>query len=153
MNKLFKIFSLMFAVCLFSGCMTTQTREESLYVECYSENYKERDAAGLSICDNIYMCNSDAIVPYQNCTLPMPKYYDDYSLVEGEMMLIHPYTREIAICKDTLGEVDDCVKNFKSEGFVLLTDVPQMPAKYDIVEEGTYPARKWRNNGEIVPRW
>ena len=153
MNKLFKIFGLMFVVGLFCGCMTTQTSEESLYVECYTEDNKEHDVSGLSICDNVYLCNSEAIVPNQNCAMPMPKYYEDYSLVEGEMMLIHPYTRDIAVCRDTFGDVDECVKKFKSEGFVFLTDVPQMAAKYDIVKEGTYPARKWRNNGEIVPRW
>ena len=36
--------------------------------------------------------------------------------------------------------------------YVRMTDIPNMSAKYDILQKGTYPTRRWRK-GESVPRW
>jgi len=154
MNKLFNVFLGLFVVCFINACTTTKTEEQNVEVICEWNKYRQVNASGLFTCTNSRWCSDEELIPYQPCVLPLPKYYNDYSLVSGEMMLIHPYTRKIVVCKgEDIYNIDDCVNGFKEKGFVLLTDVPQMPAKYDFIKKGTYPARRWRNNGEIVPRW
>lgn len=156
MSKFFNVFCLLVAVCLMNACTTIDAEEENVEVFCQWKGYKSVDARGVSTCSNVRWCSDEELLPNQPCELPMPKYYNNYPLTTGEMMLIHPYTRKIVVCKEDSSAdigINNCVNSFREKGFVLLTDIPQMPAKYDSIKEGTYPARRWRNNGEIVPRW
>ena len=66
----------------------------------------------------------------------MPTYYNDVNLSEGDVELIHPYTRTVVLCMERNGgDVKACVEKFRDEGYVLITDIPQLPAKYDIIEK------------------
>lgn len=111
--------------------------------------------SGLNVCPNNRRCTGDALLPPQPCEQPMPSYYDDISeltLADGAV-LIHPYTRAKVLCFDQPGmDVFSCVETFRNEGYVLITDIPQFAGRYDLLQEGTYPARRWRR-GENVPRW
>ena len=109
----------------------------------------------LKICPNMRRCSDEELVPYQPCVQPMPTYYNDVNLSEGDVELIHPYTRTVVLCFDEPGSsVQSCVDKFRNEGYVLITDIPQVPARYDVIVEGNYPARRWGGNrGQVVPRW
>lgn len=117
---------------------------------------KEITAAGVRICPPRNRCADDGRLPPQPCLQPIPQYYGNVSqeMIEDGIVLIHPYTRAQVICLDMPGEgAVNCVQNFKAAGFVLITDIPQLPAKYDFLKKGTYPTRRWRGKGEVVPRW
>ncbi len=111
--------------------------------------------SGLNICPDNRRCTGDALLPPRPCEQPMPTYYEDVSeqiSAEGAV-LIHPYTRAKVLCLDQPGmDVFSCVDTFRSEGYILITDIPQFAGRYDLLQEGTYPARRWRR-GENVPRW
>ncbi len=111
--------------------------------------------SGLKYCPNTRRCTGDPLLPPQPCVQPMPTYYDDISEVtvaEG-VLLIHPLTRAKVLCFDQSGlSAVDCAERFRSEGYVLITDVPQFAGRYDFLKEGTYPTRRWRK-GEHIPRW
>ena len=116
----------------------------------------EVNAAGVKICPPKRRCPDDGRLPPQPCAQPMPEYYGNVSqeMIEDGIVLIHPYTRAQVICLDMPGEgAVNCAQNFKAAGFVLITDIPQLPAKYDFLKKGTYPTRRWRGKGEVVPRW
>ena len=116
----------------------------------------EVTVAGVKICPPRKRCPDDGRLPPQPCEQPVPAYYGNVSMsmIEDGIVLIHPYTRTQVICLDMPGEgTMDCVQNFKAAGFVLITDIPQLPAKYDLLKRGTYPTRRWRGKGEVVPRW
>ena len=111
--------------------------------------------SGLKVCPNMRRCTGDALLPPQPCEQPMPTYYDDISelAIDDGVLLIHPLTRTKVLCLEQPGmSVFDCVNTFRSEGYVLITDVPQFAGRYDLLQEGTYPTRRWRK-GENVPRW
>jgi len=116
----------------------------------------EVNVAGVKICPPKKRCRDDGRLPPQPCAQPMPQYYGNVSqeMIADGIVLIHPYTRTQVICLDMPGEgAANCAENFRAAGFVLITDIPQLPAKYDLLKEGTYPTRRWRGKGEVVPRW
>lgn len=111
---------------------------------------------GLQTCANNRKCSDEALLPYQPCAQPMPTYYSDLSATEADegIVLIHPVTRTQVLCFDTPTEdAVQCAENFRASGYVLITDVPQLPARYDFLRKNTYPTRRWRDGGEVVPRW
>lgn len=114
------------------------------------------NAAGIRYCPHKRRCTGDRLPP-QPCAQPMPMYYNNIeadAAAQG-IELIHPFTRTKIICYDQQikGTAADCANIFRADGYVLVTDIPQLPAKYDLLREGTYPTRRWRGGGEVVPRW
>mgnify|MGYP000755094966 FL=1 len=96
------------------------------------------------------------MLPYQPCAQPMPTYYGDISATQSAegILLIHPVTRTQILCYDLPGEsAVQCAENFRAAGYVLVTDIPQVSANYDFLRKNTYPTRRWRGGGEVVPRW
>ena len=61
-------------------------------------------------------------------------------------------TRVLAFCRGTQEAIDVCVERLSCIGFERITNVPKLPAKYDLAPNKGYPARRWRE-GEVVPRW
>jgi len=114
------------------------------------------NVAGVKYCASGVRCPDEGRLPPQPCAQPMPSYYGNVTAeaVSEGLILIHPYTRTKVICVDKIGQsAEQCAKNFKASGYVLVTDLPQLPARYDELREGTYPTRRWRDGGEVVPRW
>ena len=115
------------------------------------------NSAGLTFCPPKDRCPDDRLPP-RPCIQPIPYYYDNVAqkTLANAVVLIHPYTRAQAVCYDDVYaslETMGCVNHFRARGYVLITDLPQLPAKYDFLRKGTYPTRRWRNGGETVPRW
>lgn len=114
------------------------------------------NAAGVKYCPPQVRCPDEGRLPPQPCAQPMPTYYGNVTSdsVSDGIVLIHPYTRTKVICFDKINQsAEQCAQNFKASGYVLVTDLPQLPARYDLLKEGTYPSRRWRDGGEVVPRW
>ncbi len=62
-------------------------------------------------------------------------------------------TREVAYCYTTgVRTAEDCAKEMEQSGFVRLTDIPKVTAERNILKEGTYPTRRWRET-DRVSRW
>ena len=141
------------------GCASKQNEDyvdfEKTQVFCTLGGNENVNIQGLKICPNNRYCSDSELLPYQPCLQPMPKYYEDRDIAEGDVILIHPYTRSIIFCyENEAGDAKKCVTKFKKDGYVLITDVPQLPAKYDRLVEGNYPARRWgANRKQTVPRW
>lgn len=146
--------------------LTTGCAKERVYnvpMQEVESNFAQREEvfvapvmrSGLRACANDNRCTADALLPPQPCEQPMPTYYDDASelmLAEGAV-LMHPITRVKVLCLNQPGmDVFSCVETFRSDGYVLVTDVPQFAGRYDLLQEGIYPTRRWRR-GESVPRW
>lgn len=111
---------------------------------------------GVKVCPNNRKCSDEAMLPYQPCAQPMPTYYGDISATQSAegILLIHPVTRTQILCYDLPGEsAVQCAENFRAAGYVLVTDIPQVSANYDFLRKNTYPTRRWRGGGEVVPRW
>lgn len=154
-----KLWAVFFVLLMLFGC---KSQNDDVYFEfeqkevlCTWSESKWLTKGGLKVCPNNRVCSDEQMVPYQPCVQPMPTYYNDVNLSEGDVELIHPYTRIVVLCMERNGgDVKACVEKFRDEGYVLITDIPQLPAKYDIIEKGGYPARKWSGNrGQNVPRW
>ncbi len=139
-----------------------QTYVEEKPLNCpHSNNIcKQRQAPNVTagsvpICPPKMRC-PDGRLPPQPCAQPIPSYYMDISqedLANG-IVLIHPYTRTQVLCFDQDCErAVDCAQEFRAKGYVLITDLPQQPAQYDFLKPGAYPSRRWRNGGEVHPRW
>lgn len=115
---------------------------------------KQVNVAGVPYCPPHKRC-PDMRLPPQPCAQPMPTYYNNVPadvLADGAV-LIHPYTRAKVVCTDRGGDsAMRCAESWRAAGYVLVTDIPQLPASYDFLRDGTYPTRRWRN-GETVPRW
>ena len=159
MLKFYKSCVLFFGVMLLVGCANSKDEKyeelEETEVFCTWSDNEWISRGGLKICPNMRRCSDEELVPYQPCVQPMPTYYNDVNLSEGDVELIHPYTRTVVLCFDEPGSsVQSCVDKFRNEGYVLITDIPQVPARYDVIVEGNYPARRWGGNrGQVVPRW
>ena len=143
----------------FWGCASNESAEyidfEQSYAFCSFDNGQDATIQGMKICPNNRECSDEELLPYQPCMQPMPKYYGDRNVSDGDIILIHPYTRTVVLCYENRpGATKKCVNKFKNDGYVLITDVPQLPAKYDALVEGNYPARRWgANRGQTVSRW
>lgn len=122
---------------------------------CQQRQAPNVTAGSVPICPPKMRC-PDGRLPPQPCAQPIPSYYMDISqedLANG-IVLIHPYTRTQVICYDRECEsAVDCAQDFRAKGYVLITDLPQQPAQYDFLKPGAYPSRRWRNGGEVHPRW
>ena len=138
----------------FLGTRLWSSKEATEY--CTLRQQPQVGLNGLQTCHNNRKCSDEAMLPYQPCAQPMPTYYSDLSATktaEG-VLLIHPVTRTQVLCYDLPGEsAAQCAENFRAAGYVLITDVPQVSANYDFLRKNTYPTRRWRNGGEVVPRW
>lgn len=128
-------------------------RENYTFSEAYGKT--RVDASGARICPPHKRCTGDKLPP-RPCLQPMPTYYGNISqkeLADG-IVLIHPFTRTQVVCYDDPGlSATECAQIFHNKGYVYITDIPQLPAKYDFLKKGTYPTRRWRGGGEVVPRW
>ncbi len=155
---------------LISACASRQQETTIIYVECTEDGSVCRSVSapeqpnstptmnidGSKMCSSTNVCPEDQILPPEPCTQPMPTYYSDVTELEKEnaIILMHPITRTQIVCYDTFNrQAADCVQNFQTHGYVLITDIPQFSANYDIIQKNTYPTRRWRNGGEIFPRW
>lgn len=122
---------------------------------CQQRQAPNVTAGSVPICPPKMRC-PDGRLPPQPCAQPIPSYYMDISqedLANG-IVLIHPYTRTQVLCYDRECEsAVDCAQEFRGKGYVLITDLPQQPAQYDFLKAGAYPSRRWRNGGEVHPRW
>ena len=139
-----------------SGFLGTRlwSHKEAMEI-CSLRNQPTVSVDGVQVCAAGERCSDEALLPYQPCAQPMPKYYGDLSATQSAegILLIHPMTRTQILCYDLPGEsAAQCAENFRAAGYVLVTDVPQVTAKYDFLRNNTYPTRRWRN-GETVPRW
>ena len=113
------------------------------------------NVSGVKYCPQHKRCMQQRVPP-QSCVQPMPTYYDNVPTehLDDAIVLIHPYTRAQAVCPFVGGDsAIACAQAYRQKGYVLITDLPQVPAQYDYLHKGTYPTRKWRNGGEVVPRW
>ena len=122
---------------------------------CLPRSQKLVAVNGVPYCPPHERCG-DTRLPPQPCAQPMPEYYGNVSeaAIEDGVVLIHPYTRTKIICFDRPTQsAQDCALDFQAAGYVLITDLPQLPARYDFLRDGTYPTRRWRGGGEVVPRW
>lgn len=123
---------------------------------CTLREQPEVGLNGVKVCPNNRKCSDEAMLPYQPCAQPMPTYYGDISATQSAegILLIHPVTRTQILCYDLPGEsAVQCAENFRAAGYVLVTDIPQVSANYDFLRKNTYPTRRWRGGGEVVPRW
>ena len=71
---------------------------------------------------------------------------------KNQVIMQNLETRTLAFCHGTEEMIDACVKQLSCMGFEKITNVPRVPAKYDLAPTKGYPARRWRE-GESVPRW
>lgn len=72
---------------------------------------------------------------------------------EDMIVLQNLNTRVLAYCYVSPSYTAEyCAKEFENKGFVRLTDIPRLPAEYDILKADTYPTRRWRKDNKI-PRW
>lgn len=62
-------------------------------------------------------------------------------------------TRVVAYCYTTaFRTAEDCAKEMEVNGYVRLKDVPMVTADRNILQEGSYPTRRWRET-DRVSRW
>ncbi len=67
--------------------------------------------------------------------------------------LQHPLHRTVITCYKTMFmSAEYCAANHEAKGYVRLLDKTKMPAKYDLINNSTYPSRRWREE-ENSPRW
>ncbi len=122
---------------------------------CSLRNQSSVAVDGVTICAGGRRCSDEALLLYQPCAQPMPAYYGNLLATQSAegILLIHPVTRTQVFCYDQPSEsAIQCAENFRAAGYVLVTDIPQVTARYDFLRANTYPTRRWRN-GETVPRW
>ena len=156
MSKFLHLFIVSFAILSLSGCVSAKkapivfSQNDTIWSSSTSYTVN-----GEKICKNNLMCSDDELPPHRPCNIPMPTHYDNINLSEGDILLIQPYTRNIVICYERPNlSAYGCAEKFQKEGFTLITDVPQIPAKYDTIVEGNYPSRKWgANKNQTSPRW
>ena len=156
MSILLRFFVFLFAITSLTSCYYTKNpanfppQSKNLWLKNTSYNI-----AGAPICPNNRICNNDELIPNRPCSEPMPTYYDNKALHEADILLIQPYSRTIVVCNDEPGfSAYGCAEYFKKQGFILITDIPQFTAKYDVIVEGNYPSRKWgANKSQTAPRW
>ncbi len=123
---------------------------------CGLRAYPKVGVNGVKLCKNNRLCSDEALLPYQPCAQPMPTYYSDISATQAAegILLQHPMTRTQILCYDLPGEsAVSCAQNFQAAGYVLITNIPQVSANYDMLRVNTYPTRRWRDGGEYIPRW
>lgn len=156
MSNLLRFFVFLFAITSLTGCQAInnkshqQTPRKNHWAPQISYNI-----SGNKICQNNRLCNDDEQLPHRPCSEPMPTYYNNVNLSDGDILLIQPYSRTIVACYDLPNQsAYGCAEKFQREGFVLITDIPQAPAKYDTIKEGNYPTRKWGGHqNQTAPRW
>lgn len=98
----------------------------------------------------------------ENCIIKMYDYQTEPRYVVGEtmprnkhkkqIMLEDLNTRMVVFCRGSQEEMENCAENMSNAGYVRVTDIPKVAAKYDVGPQRGYPARRWRE-GDVVPRW
>ena len=158
--RTFDKLTILFLGTLIAGCSNNIPQEDfDTYLNVSPEYVVQAQNVtldGRRVCNVKPKCTSDALLPHQPCSQPMPTYYQNITEPEIEkgVLLIHPYTRAKVLCLDYAGYgALQCAENYKHKGYILVTDIPQFTAKYDNLTRGTYPTRKWRNGGELNPRF
>lgn len=154
MKKFYQLFGLLLAVSL-TGC----SDDLDLYGanSGYLTHHRPRCHAEtmVAVYDDSGMYSVPGCVDYDYADTEL---YGDFPQVEdnkygsNEVVLENLNTRVLAYCRGTQEEVDMCVKRLEGSCYVRLQDIPRRPAKYDLLQRGTYPTRRWRN-GETAPRW
>lgn len=158
MKKIYQLFLLLLAASL-TGCSDDldlyginsgyQTHHRPL---CHAETM-------VAVYDNNGMYSVPGCVDYDFAENYADKdLYGDFPKVEdnkygnNEVILENLNTRVLAYCRGSENEIAMCVERLEASCYVKLQDIPRRPAKYDILQRGTYPTRRWRN-GETAPRW
>ncbi len=72
--------------------------------------------------------------------------------LDNQVVMQNLESRVLAFCRGSQQAVDTCVERLSCIGYVRVSNVPKVPAKYDLAPNKGYPARRWRE-GEVVPRW
>lgn len=158
--RTFDKFTLFVAVMFVAGCSNNVAQEDfNTYLDVRSEYIVQAQDVtldGRRVCNVEPKCSSEPALPPQPCSQPVPTYYQNITEpeIENGILLIHPYTRTKVLCLDYVGYgALQCAENYKYKGYILVTDIPQFVAKYDNLTRGTYPTRKWRDGGELNPRF
>ena len=69
------------------------------------------------------------------------------------VILQQPITREVFYCEsDDYSTAAECAAELEEMGFVRLTDKSSFPGKDDLLQKGSYPPRRYRDN-QNIPRW
>lgn len=69
------------------------------------------------------------------------------------IILQQPVTREVFYCEsDEYVSAAVCAAELEEMGFVRLTDKSVFPSKDDLLQKGSYPPRRFRDN-QSIPRW
>ena len=69
------------------------------------------------------------------------------------VILQQPVTREVFYCEsDEYVSAAVCAAELEEMGFVRLTDKSTFPGKDDMLQKGSYPPRRYRDN-QNIPRW
>jgi len=69
------------------------------------------------------------------------------------IILQQPVTREVFYCEsDEYVSAAVCAAELEEMGFVRLTDKSVFPGKDDLLQKGSYPPRRYRDN-QNIPRW
>ncbi len=165
MLRFSKIASCFWLLLLVSGCMrgASDAKDEPRVIEqatvIFEENYIIEQSAvsrsGVMTCPNNRRCMNTPLLPPRPCAQPMPTYYDNIpeDMFAQGVLLIHPMTRVKVLCLNQQGQsAVACAEQFRAQGYVLATDIPQFAGRYDFLQKNTYPSRRWRK-GENAPRW
>ncbi len=60
--------------------------------------------------------------------------------------------RTLAFCRGTAEQAENCAQRLEKSCFVRVRNIPSVAAKYDRVQQGAFPGRRW-HKGDVVPRW
>ncbi len=141
-----------------SVCRTIEKDSSQKFIQPKNESIARPGSltvSGNRICP-VSGCPEEQLLPPEPCIQPIPTYYGNMSEIEKAegIVLIHPITRTKIVCFDIANkDAISCAKHFQSTGYVLITDLPQFSGNYDTIRTNSYPTRRWRDGGEIYPRW
>ena len=103
----------------------------------------------------IFCCSGCAALQRRNCEDDVERIIlaDKPQNVKSVIFLVNQNTGDLACCRDTaMGTAEECAAALEKECFKRVEDIPYRTAKYDFLNAGTYPTRRWREN-EQNPRW
>lgn len=102
------------------------------------------------------------VEPDEECIVKMYDYDIEQKYAVGEkmpknkhkkqIMLEDLNTRMVVFCRGTEEQMEACAENMTYAGYVRISQIPRVAAKYDVAPQRGYPARRWRE-GDVVPRW
>ena len=101
----------------------------------------------LSACANSDYCGVKRMEELEPVVHTIDPYRHDFIALE------HLSTREVVYCYTTMEfTAEECAEAFEEKGFVRLTDIPRFVASDSLLDQNTYPTRRWRSNN-LIPRW